>query len=87
MTNDNDASSFKYQAPLTSDTVADGKIDGAKIAVPLKYLRNLWRSLEMQLINCKVDLLNERFKKLAYRNKWKVVPNKMKFVQMIIQNT
>ena len=41
MSNDNDASSFKYQAALTSDTAADGKIDGAKIAVPLKYLSNL----------------------------------------------
>ena len=87
MSNDNDASSFKYQAALASDTAADGKIDGAKIAVPLKYLSNLWRSLEMQLINCKVDLLNEGFKKLAYRNKCKVVSNKMKLVQMIIQNT
>ena len=27
-----------------------------KIAVPLKYLSNFWRSLEMLLINCKVEL-------------------------------
>ena len=27
-----------------------------KIAVPLKYLSNFWRSLEMPLINCKVEL-------------------------------
>ena len=27
-----------------------------KIAVPLKYLSNFWRSLEMALINCKVEL-------------------------------
>ena len=27
-----------------------------KIAVPLKYLSNFWRSLEMSLINCKVEL-------------------------------
>ena len=25
------------------------------MAVPLKYLSNFWRSLEMPLINCKVD--------------------------------
>ena len=25
-----------------------------KMAVPLKYLRNFWRSLEMLLINCKI---------------------------------
>ena len=41
----------------------------------------------MQLINCKVDLLNEGFKKLADQNKCKVVPNKMKLVQIIIRNT
>ena len=29
---------------------------GVKIALPFKYLSNLWRSLEMSLINCKVDL-------------------------------
>ena len=27
-----------------------------EIAVPLKYLSNFWRSLEMPLINCKVEL-------------------------------
>ena len=53
VSNDNDASSFKYKASLT---VADGKVDGAKIALPSKYLCNLWRSLEMPLIHWKVEL-------------------------------
>ena len=53
MSNDNDASSFKYKASLTA---ADGKVDGAKIALPSKYLCNLWRSLEMPLIYWKVEL-------------------------------
>ena len=26
--------------------------------VPLKYLSNLWRTLEMSLINCEVNLIN-----------------------------
>ena len=30
---------------------------GVKIAVPLKCLSNFWKSLEMSLINCKVELL------------------------------
>ena len=30
--------------------------NGVKIAVPLEYLSNFWRSLEMLLINCKVEL-------------------------------
>ena len=32
------------------------KKEGVKIAVPLKYLNNFWRSLEMPLINCKIEL-------------------------------
>ena len=32
------------------------KKEGVKIAVPLKYLNNFWRSLEMLLINCKIEL-------------------------------
>ena len=31
-------------------------LKNATFAVPLKYLSNFWRSLEMLLINCKVEL-------------------------------
>ena len=51
--------SFKYKASLLGDSVADGanrKIDNAKIVVPLKYVSNFFRALEMALINCKVHL-------------------------------
>ena len=44
----NNASSFKYKAYLIGNTVADGanrKKGNVKIAVPLKYLSNFWRSL------------------------------------------
>ena len=54
----NNASSFKHKANLIGNTVADGanrKKENVKIAVPLKYLSNFWRSLEMLLINCKVE--------------------------------
>ena len=44
LTNDNNASSFKYKADLTSNTEANGTKNGVKIAVPLKYLSNFWRS-------------------------------------------
>ena len=59
VTNDNNASSFKYKAILIGNTEtneqmkANGK--GVKIAVPVKYLSNFWRSLEIPLINCKVE--------------------------------
>ena len=44
----NNYSSFKYKSSLITDR------NGVKIAVPLKYLINFWRSLEMPLVNCKV---------------------------------
>ena len=57
MTNDDNAPSFKYKASGIGDTENNGTKKGVKIAVLLKYLSNFWRSLEMPLINCKVELL------------------------------
>ena len=51
--------SFKYKAALlgkTADNDGESFVKDAKIVVPLKYLSNFWRSLEMPLINCKVYL-------------------------------
>ena len=56
MTNDDNAPSFKYKANLIGNTETNGTKKGVKIAVPLKYLSNFWRSLEMPLINCKIEL-------------------------------
>ena len=46
VTNDNNASSFKYKANITGNTENNGRKNGVKIAVPLKYLSNFWRSQE-----------------------------------------
>ena len=60
--NDNNFKSFRYKAKLLvntaalADNAANGILKNATIAVPLKYLSNLWRSLQMPLINCKVEL-------------------------------
>ena len=54
--------SFKYKAKLLwnteaqADNAVNGILKNATIAVPLKYLNNFWRLLEMPLINCKVEL-------------------------------
>ena len=51
--------SFKYKAKLLQNTEADnanGILRNTAIAVPLKYLSSFWRTLEMPLINCKVEL-------------------------------
>ena len=51
---------FKYKASLLRKaTDADGNdrsLKSTKIVVPLKYLSNFFRSLEMPLINCKIHL-------------------------------
>ena len=52
------SSSFKYKSSFFKPlTAADsGVFKNVKIAVPLKYLSNFWRSWEMPLINCKAYL-------------------------------
>ena len=48
--------SFKFQAKITGETGDDDTKD-VEIMVPLKYLSNFWRTLEMPLINCEVNLI------------------------------
>ena len=40
VTNDNNAFLFKYKANLIGNTGSNGRKNGVKIAVPLKYLSN-----------------------------------------------
>ena len=68
VTND-DSSSFKYKSNLVGDTDADGaNKENVKIAVPLKYLSNFWRSLEIPLINCKVEISSKWTEKCILSN-------------------
>ena len=56
VTNNNNAPSFKYKASIIGNTENNGTKNGVKIAVPLKYFSNFRWSLEMPLIDCKVEL-------------------------------
>ena len=49
--------SFKNKIEINGKTLATGNKKNVVRAVPLKYLSNFWRSLEMPLINCEVDLI------------------------------
>ena len=49
-------SSFIYKSSIIGNTEADGTKNGVKIAKALKCLGNFWRSLEIPLIYCKVEL-------------------------------
>ena len=48
--------SFNFKAKITGRTGNGGTKD-VEIMVPLKYLSNFWRTLEMPLINCEVNLI------------------------------
>ena len=52
------SSSFKYKVELLGNPVLDGNIAkrSVKVVIPLKYLSNFFRSLEMPLINYKIKL-------------------------------
>ena len=53
---DNLSDSFNFKAKITGRTGNSGT-KNVEIMVPLKYLSNFWRTLEMPLINCKVNLI------------------------------
>ena len=57
--NDNlaDSESFKSKTKITGKTLAAGNEKGVEIMVPLKYLRKFWRTFEMPIINCEVNLI------------------------------
>ena len=52
------SNSFKYKVSLLGNPVVARNIAkrSVKVVVPLKYLSNFFRSLEMPLINCKIKL-------------------------------
>ena len=53
----NATDSFNFKTKITGQTNNNGRIDNVEIMVPLKYLSNFWRTLEMPLINCEVELI------------------------------
>ena len=49
--------SFKSKIKITGKTPNDDNEKDVEIMVPLKYLSNFWRTLEMPLISCEVNLI------------------------------
>ena len=56
--------SFDYKAKFIEDGVTHNNLtkNDVKIIVPLKYLSNFWRSLNIPLINCEIELILTWFK-------------------------
>ena len=57
--NDNltDSKLCKSKMKITGNTAAHGNTKDGEIIVPLKYLSKFWRTVEMPLINCEVNLV------------------------------
>ena len=57
--NDNlaNSESFKSKVKITGKTPNNVNTKDVEIILPLKYLSNFWRMLEMPLINCEVNLI------------------------------
>ena len=49
--------SLKSRIKITENDSAGGNIENVEIVVPLKYFSNFWRTIEMLLINCEVNLI------------------------------
>ena len=49
--------SFKSKVKITGNTPNDANTKDVEIILPLKYLSNFWRTLEMPVINCEVNLI------------------------------
>ena len=48
--------SFNFKVKMTGQT-ENGGTKNVEIIAPLKYLSNFWRTLEIPLINCEVNLI------------------------------
>ena len=57
--NKNLNNSFNFKVKMTRQTEGNGT-KNVEIMVSLKYLSNFWRTLEMPLINCEVNLILTR---------------------------
>ena len=53
----NATDSFNFKTKIAGQTNDDGETNGVEIMVPLKHLSNFWRTLEMSLINCEIELI------------------------------
>ena len=61
VTNDNNAASFESKASIIGNTENNKTKNGVKVAVPLTYLSNFWRSLEMSLIIVELNFYSAIF--------------------------
>ena len=54
--NNKNSASFKFKTKIAG-RIGNDDTKNVKIRVPLKYLSNFWRTLEVPLINCEINLI------------------------------
>ena len=59
LVDNSNSDSFKFATKIAARIGNDGT-NNVKISVPLKYLSNFWRALEISLINCENNLILTR---------------------------
>ena len=57
MINLTDSESIESKIEITINTPANCNRKDVEIMVSLKYLSNFWRTLEMPLVNCEINLI------------------------------
>ena len=61
-----DSKSFDYKTSITGKLEGNNTEKEVEIVVPLKYLNNLWRTLQIPLINCQINLILTLCQKIVY---------------------
>ena len=64
-----DSKSFDYKTNITRKLECVNTTKDAEIIVPLKYLSNFWKRLDMPLINCEINLILAWSEKSALTSK------------------
>ena len=53
----NDSASFKFKRKIIAGETTDGGTENIEMMMPLKYLCDIWKTLEMHLINYEINLV------------------------------
>ena len=70
--------SLKYKIEITEKFPADVNTKDVEIEVPLEYLSNFWRTLEMPLIDCEVNLILTWYKDCGISSATDKIQNRYK---------
>ena len=64
-----DSKSFDYKTSITERLQSNNTEKEVEIVVPLKHISNVWKTLDMPLINCEVSLILNWFENCVITSK------------------